>query len=138
STSCATSGSCTCRPATTWCITSRRRRARAICCTSSRSTTEYPVMKARPSILFGLLVSAAALAPAHDAAAQNWPSRPVRMIVPYPAGGGTDIIARTVAHKLTEKWGQQVIVDNRPGANGIIGTSAAAKAKPDGQTFVVV
>lgn len=73
-----------------------------------------------------------------DANAQNYPVRPVRMIVPYPAGGGTDIISRMVAHKLGEKWGQQVIVDNRGGANGIIGTDLAAKAKPDGYTFVVV
>lgn len=73
-----------------------------------------------------------------DAMAQSFPTRPVRMIVPYPAGGGTDIISRTVAQKLGEKWGQQVIVDNRAGANGIIGTDLAAKSKPDGYTLVVV
>jgi len=71
-------------------------------------------------------------------AAQEYPGRAVRMIVPYPAGGGTDIISRTVAQKLGEKWGQQVIVDNRGGANGIIGTDIAAKSKPDGYTLVVV
>jgi tripartite-type tricarboxylate transporter receptor subunit TctC len=60
------------------------------------------------------------------------------MIVPYPAGGGTDLIARMMAQKLGEKWGQQIIVDNRGGANGIIGTELAAKAKPDGYTFAVI
>jgi tripartite-type tricarboxylate transporter receptor subunit TctC len=97
-------------------------------------------MKIKPRIPLYLLagITSAALVSMPEAAAQNWPSRPVRMIVPYPAGGGTDIISRTVAQKLTEKWDQQVIVDNRPGANGIIGTDLAAKAKPDGQTFVVV
>ena len=60
------------------------------------------------------------------------------MIVPYPPGGGTDILSRTVAQKLSEAWGQQVIVDNRAGANGIIGTDLAAKSKPDGYTLGVV
>ena len=60
------------------------------------------------------------------------------MIVPFPPGGGTDILSRTVAQKLSEKWGQPVVVDNRGGANGIIGTEAGAKAKPDGYTLVVV
>ena len=64
--------------------------------------------------------------------------RPVRVIVPQPAGGGTDIITRTVAQELSERWGRPVVVDNRGGANGIIGADLAAKAKPDGYTLVVV
>jgi tripartite-type tricarboxylate transporter receptor subunit TctC len=60
----------------------------------------------------------------------------VRIILPQPAGGGTDVVARAVAQKLTEAWGQQVIVDNRPGANGIIGAEAVAKSKPDGYTLL--
>jgi tripartite-type tricarboxylate transporter receptor subunit TctC len=69
------------------------------------------------------------------AAAQPYPTRPVRIIVPQAAGGGVDIMARAVAQKLTETWGQQVIVDNRPGANGIIGIEPVVKSKPDGYTL---
>lgn len=69
-------------------------------------------------------------------AAGDYPNRVVRIILPQPAGGGTDVVARTVAQKLSEAWGQQVIVDNRPGANGIIGAEAVAKSKPDGYTYL--
>ena len=71
------------------------------------------------------------------AAAQtgDYPNRPVRIIVPQTAGGAVDIVARAIAQKLSESWGQQVIIDNRPGANGIIGMEAVAKAKPDGYTL---
>jgi tripartite-type tricarboxylate transporter receptor subunit TctC len=75
---------------------------------------------------------------AHEAFAQSYPTRAVRIIVPFPPGGGTDIISRTVAQKLNEQWGQPVVVDNRAGANGIIGTEAGAKAKPDGYTLLIV
>jgi tripartite-type tricarboxylate transporter receptor subunit TctC len=69
--------------------------------------------------------------------AQNYPNRPVRLVVPYPPGGGTDVIARTLAQKMTETMGQQVLVDNRPGANGIIGSDVVAKAAPDGYTVLI-
>jgi tripartite-type tricarboxylate transporter receptor subunit TctC len=72
------------------------------------------------------------------AAAQNYPSGPIRWIVPFPPGGGTDILARTLAQKLHEAWGVPVVVDNRGGANGTIGTALAAKAPPDGQTLLIV
>jgi tripartite-type tricarboxylate transporter receptor subunit TctC len=87
---------------------------------------------------FRLLPSAFCLVTAllaATAAAQQFPTRPVRIIVPQAAGGGVDIMARSVAQKLTETWGQQVIVDNRPGANGIIGIEPVVKSKPDGYTL---
>jgi tripartite-type tricarboxylate transporter receptor subunit TctC len=71
------------------------------------------------------------------AIAQNFPTRPVRFVVPFPAGGGVDLVARSIAQKLTEAWGQQVIVDNRSGANGTIATDHVAKAAPDGYTVLI-
>jgi tripartite-type tricarboxylate transporter receptor subunit TctC len=69
--------------------------------------------------------------------AQSYPVKPVRMVVPFPAGGATDIVGRLIAQKLAESWGQQVIVDNRGGAGGTIGSDIAAKAPPDGYTMLV-
>ncbi len=72
------------------------------------------------------------------AMAQSYPVRPIRLIVPFPPGGGTDITARAVALKLGESWGQTVVVDNRPGANGTIGVDIAAKSIPDGHTLAMI
>jgi tripartite-type tricarboxylate transporter receptor subunit TctC len=69
--------------------------------------------------------------------AANYPNKPIRFVVPYTAGGTTDILARIIAAKLTESWGQHVLVDNRPGAGGNIGTDLVAKADPDGYTIVM-
>ena len=80
------------------------------------------------------IFSALAAAPV-TAQTTDYPDRPVRIIVPQTAGGAVDIVARAIAQKLSESWGQQVIIDNRPGANGIIGMEAVAKAKPDGYTL---
>lgn len=71
------------------------------------------------------------------ASAQSYPSKPIWLIVPFAAGGGSDIVARTVAQKLGEALGQPVLVDNKPGAGGNIGTDVAAKAAPDGYTIVM-
>jgi len=75
--------------------------------------------------------------PAPVRAQQPTPAKAVRLIVPYPAGGGTDALARTIAPELSEALGQPVIIDNRPGANGIIGSDAVARSKPDGSTFLL-
>jgi tripartite-type tricarboxylate transporter receptor subunit TctC len=71
------------------------------------------------------------------ALAQAWPVRPVHLIVPFPAGGGTDIVARVLAGNLSEMFRQQFVVENRPGASGMIGTGVVAKANADGYTFLV-
>src|SRR5207237_3955490 len=73
-----------------------------------------------------------------NASAQPYPARPVTFIVPFPPGGGTDISARTVAAKLTDIWRQSVVIENRGGAAGILGADAAAKARPDGYTLLIV
>lgn len=73
-----------------------------------------------------------------DVAAQAYPVKPVRWIVPYPPGGSTDVIARTIGQKLAEAWNIQVIIDNRPGASGMIGTDIVAKSAPDGYSLVSV
>jgi tripartite-type tricarboxylate transporter receptor subunit TctC len=74
---------------------------------------------------------------AASAAAQQWPTRPVRLIVSYPPGGSSDLMARIVAAKLADRWGQQVLVENKPGAAGAIGTDYAAKQPPDGYSFMI-
>lgn len=71
------------------------------------------------------------------AAAQAYPAKPIRVVVPYPPGGTSDIIGRTLGQKLTEAWGQQIIVDNRSGVGGSLGAEVAAKAPPDGYTLLV-
>ena len=74
---------------------------------------------------------------AQSAVAQPYPVKPIRFIVPYPAGGGTDIIARLIGAKLTDAWGQQVVVENRAGASGILGNDLVAKSAPDGYTVLI-
>ena len=78
------------------------------------------------------------LALAGDAAAQAFPARPLRLIVPFPPGGSNDILGRVVAQKLSVRLGQQVVIDNRPGADGIIGTEMAVRAEPDGHTLLFI
>ncbi len=80
-------------------------------------------------LALGLLVTIPALA-------QEWPAKPLRFIVPYPPGGGTDVVARIVQNRLSEALGQTIVIENRGGAGGAVGTEAAAKAAPDGYTFL--
>src|SRR5690348_15793401 len=69
---------------------------------------------------------------------QTYPIKPIRIISPYPAGGTTDILARLVGAKLTEDWGQQILVDNRPGGNTVIGSEALVRSAPDGYTLISI
>jgi tripartite-type tricarboxylate transporter receptor subunit TctC len=71
------------------------------------------------------------------ALAQSFPARPVRIIVPFPPGGATDVMARVIAQKLSESWGQQAVVENKPGASGTIGSDLVAKSAPDGYTLLL-
>lgn len=82
------------------------------------------------SVLSGLVVCSMA-------AAQPFPSKPIRFILPFATGGGTDVVARIVSERMTRDFGQQVLVDNRPGAGGILGTQMAVRADPDGHTLVM-
>src|SRR5688572_2893063 len=92
-------------------------------------------MYARTPMVFGFI--AVLIAVPGIVAAQQYPSKPMRLIIPFPPGAATDISGRFVAQKLGEAFGQQPVPDNRPGANGTIGLELAAKAPPDGHTLVI-
>lgn len=107
----------------------------------SRTLTAWPRQSARRLMLKSLAALAAAsmcLTPwtASAAAADDFPSRPVKIVVPFPPGAANDAIARAIAEKLSERWQQPVIVENRPGGSSIIGTSVVAEAPPDGHTLL--
>src|SRR6185295_9912370 len=91
----------------------------------------------RSLALIAALMAASLVSPG-SAVADDYPNRPITLIVPFPPGGGVDTIARVMAQKLSPALGQQVIVENRPGAGAVIGTRAAAKAPPDGYTLVML
>jgi len=84
-----------------------------------------------------LIVTGIAVAAAAGVTAQNFPTKPVRMIVPFTAGSATDLLARRIAQKMSDNWNQQVVVDNRGGGGGTLGASIVAKATPDGYTLLV-
>jgi len=92
----------------------------------------------RRAIATLLTVSALLVCAATQAVAQAYPSRPVRLIVTFPPGSGADIVARAVGQKMSESLGQQIVIDNRAGAGGIIGSETAARATPDGYTLLMV
>src|ERR1700738_955421 len=85
-----------------------------------------------------LLAGAAMIFSAPAGAPENSPPRSIRLVVPYPAGGGTDIVGRILGQKLHETLGQPVVIDNRSGAGGTLGTALAAKSAPDGYTLLLV
>ncbi len=91
----------------------------------------------RLSSRLGAALAALTLVTIAPAVAQNWPSKAVTLVVPYGAGTGTDYVARVVAEGISQRIGQQIIVENRPGAGATIGTSSFAKAAPDGYTFLL-
>lgn len=86
---------------------------------------------------FSALLVLAALCAAPSAYAQQYPTKPIRIVVPFPPGGFSDVFARIIGNKMNESWGQQAVIDNRPGAGGNIGADIVAKAAPDGYTLVM-
>ena len=86
----------------------------------------------------GVLLALTTLAPAVPAAAQQYPTKPIRLIIPFPPGGSNDVVGRLIATQLSEKLGRQVIVDNRSGAGGVVGTELASQAPKDGYTLLVI
>jgi tripartite-type tricarboxylate transporter receptor subunit TctC len=84
-----------------------------------------------------LLLSSVGLASAAHAQMPSYPERPIRIVVPYPPGGANDILARMLGARLTESWGQQIVIDNRPGSAGTIGATLAARASADGYTLLM-
>jgi len=93
---------------------------------------------ALPLRFAALLLAGCLLAPALDAQAQAYPGRPIRFVVPFPPGAATDTVTRILGVKMTESWGQPVLVENRPGATGMVGAAVVAKSPPDGYTLVNV
>ena len=89
------------------------------------------------AIRIAAALCAAALLHAGGAAAQSWPSKPIRLMVPFPPGGSTDIVSRIVAQKLSERLGQAIVIENRGGGGGTIGTAAVARQAPDGYNLTV-
>ena len=88
------------------------------------------------AVIVAVTVATSAIAQSAPAAA-NYPTKPIRLVITYPPGGNTDLVGRAVSQKLTEAWGQQVIVDNRGGAGGVLGTVIAKQAAPDGYTLLL-
>ena len=97
----------------------------------------YRIAYCRVWMVTGVLVGLAAAFHAPVAMAQDYPTRPIRLVIPYPPGGGNDTLGRIIAQRLSTTLGQQVFVENRPGAGGNLGTEQVAHAKPDGYTLTL-
>src|SRR5882757_10906620 len=100
-----------------------------------RTANPFDTEAAMRAVLRAVMTLGLALVSLAGAQAQDFPSRPVRFVVPYAAGGSGDMLARLLGNKLASIWGQQVVVDNRAGAGGLIGTEFAARSEPDGYTL---
>src|SRR5437588_3150244 len=94
---------------------------------------EIPIMNGT-----GALLAAALVVTSSAGHAQTYPSRPITLIIPFAAGGSNDMVGRVIGKKLSEAWAQPVVIDNRAGAGGMIGTSAVAAAQADGYTLLLV
>src|SRR5262249_17435209 len=94
-------------------------------------------MRPRHALLAAFIICSIRFDGAGPAVAQSWPSRPLTMVVPFAAGGGTDVLGRIVGRRLSEVLGQQVIIENVGGAGGMVGSARVVKAAPDGYQFVL-
>src|SRR6476660_7098672 len=104
----------------------------------ARAMRKTRVQSRKAAIVMVALVSGVICALHRSASAEDYPVRPITLVVPYPPGGGVDAMGRIVGQKLAAALNQQVIIENRPGAGGVIGTRAVAKAAPDGYTLVMM
>jgi tripartite-type tricarboxylate transporter receptor subunit TctC len=98
---------------------------------------EEELLMKRRAVLLGAAATSVVVSAASSASAETWPDKPITMVVPAPPGGGTDLVARLYSDRLSETLGQQVIIDNRGGGNGNVGTAIVARAKPDGYTLLM-
>src|SRR5438477_5860353 len=101
----------------------------------ARRTPGRPPPMKRIAVLAAFAIALAFVVTLRQAMAQSYPSKPVRIVIAFPAGGSIDTLGRILAQKLSEQWGQSVVVENRPGAGGNLGAAAAAQAAPDGYTL---